>query len=237
MATMHKVLHVLSPAAVLTCYIASSLWETITTQEDECPTSETVESSASSTTPKVSVIKRQPHLTSLQVLQRGLELAFSAFIGLLYAAEAIALACSQVPARAPGTADEGIVFALFSSLVWLVLLLSLLDVGVAPKGRSFRVTWIVAASFEAIVLCVGLGLPTEYSHHVRVAQIVLQSSRTSINLVLIASEFLTHPAHEVAVDEEREPLLLGAALKDDSKTNADNGDKKEDQDLRRISKT
>lgn len=236
MATLQKVLHIVSPAAVLTCYLASSFWDVIFTQEDESSVPGTVESPASSETAINTAPKKEPSLTRPQILHRGIQLLLSALTSLLYVGEAIALACSPTPNQTKGTADESIVFSLFSSLLWLMLLLSFFDVGVAPKGRSFPVTWGVAAVFEVINFYVGFKTLNEYANHVRIAQIFLQSFRVATELVLVASEYLYHLIREPASDEETAPLLVDGLAKTDRKDYVEDSDKAARVDLQRVCK-
>jgi ABC-type transport system involved in Fe-S cluster assembly fused permease/ATPase subunit len=169
-------------------------------------------------------------------MQRNAQILLSAFIGLLYMGEAIALSKSETPERRAGTAGEGIVFALFSLLVWLVLLLSLYDVGAAPKGRSFYATWVVAAAFEVIFLSIGAVTSSKYSKGVQIVQVALQSIRTASTLVLVALEFSNRFISEPASDEETVPLLADASTKNVSTGDDVDPERFTNADLRRVPK-
>lgn len=140
------------------------------------------------------------------------------------------------PESTESTADRNVVFALFSLLVWLILVLSLYDVGPATKRRSFCATWAVAAGFEVVLLCVGLATSSSYPKAVFILQVVLQSIRITSTSALLASEVLPRFASESVSDEEIVPLLLDRTAKTLGKNDIEDAEIFATANLRSLSK-
>lgn len=240
MASGQKILHVVCPPAILIFHLAASLWRTISVDEDVTRVCEDVDSAnlPHTDTDYPRAFKTQGNLTRAQVYQRSVQLLLSLLTGLLYVGEAIALACSSIQVPQPkGAADDNIVFALFSSLVWLILLLSLFDAGLASERHTFRATWRLAAACEIVVFCVALANTRQYSHDVHVAQVTLQALRIITELSLVASEFQLGLICEATSDEETAPLLFGGTTtKAGKKKDTEDRENEEGGNLQRVRK-
>jgi ABC-type multidrug transport system fused ATPase/permease subunit len=238
MESLQTILHIICPATILTVCLAGSLWR-ISTEEDAIQVDEDVDSSASPQTEAGSTraSNDQGNLTRSQVHQRSIQLLLSLLTGLLFVGEAIALSYSTTPVLEPkGAADKNIVFALFSSLVWLILLLSLFDSNIVSERHRFAVTWGVAAICEVMALCINLTTSGQYSNSVRITQVILQALRVVAESFLLAS-VLTHCLRcDSASDEETAPLLVGGTAKAGKKKDTGDSSSEECGNLQRVRK-
>ena len=135
-ARMLRTLHVLSPAAVLVAYFFTSLANFFGSEK---PHPEEENHGGGETL-------------------RVASLTLTALVMATYISESILLAC-VLPSHGATTSDDNLVFTLFSSLAWLILLLGLVDTASWDIRRIFSTAWIFALVFDTAFLVLGSLMP------------------------------------------------------------------------------
>ncbi len=127
-----------------------------------------------------------------------------------YVSESILLAC-VLPSHAATSSDHNLVFTLFSSLVWLILLLALTDSTPSDIRRIFPAAWCLALFFDAALLILNIlnVLTPKLSGAARTAWLFWQAVRIALLLALFAIALGKRFVRRVekASDEEIAPLL------------------------------
>jgi ABC-type transport system involved in Fe-S cluster assembly fused permease/ATPase subunit len=184
-ARMLKALHVLSPSAVAVAYLISSLAHIFATKKP------------------IPLQEKDGARNPLQVACSTV----TAIVMATYLSESVLLSCA-LPTHAATSSDDNLAFTLFSSLVWLILLLGLVDSASSDIRRVFSAAWIFALIFDIALLVFGILTP-KLSGIARTARISFQALRIALLLVLagIALENCGKRRTEKGSDEEIAPLL------------------------------
>lgn len=183
--SMLKPLHTLSPAAVVLAYFVASLTHVFG--------------------PKKSISTRENNASGRPL--RNTCLLLTTLVMATYISESILLAC-VLPSHAATSSDDSLVFTLFSSLVWLILLFALIDSSPSQIRGVFSSAWTLALVFDLALLGLDLSTP-KLSGAARIGRLVWQALRITLLLALVAVAFgkrLTRHT-EKARDEEIAPLL------------------------------
>jgi ABC-type transport system involved in Fe-S cluster assembly fused permease/ATPase subunit len=184
-ARMLRTLHVLSPAAVVVAYCITSLAYFFGSKKP---------------------LPEQENNGGGKWL-RIASLVLTALVMVTYISESILLAC-VLPSHAATTSDDNLVFTLFSSLVWLILLLGLVDTASSDIRQIFSAAWIFAVVFDIAFLVLGSLMP-QMSGNGGAIRLFWQTLRVTILLVLVGiavgKRSIRHTRK--ASDEEIAPLL------------------------------
>lgn len=133
--------------------------------------------------------------------------ALTALVVGTYVSESVLLAC-VLPSHAATSSNHNLVFTLFSSLVWLILFLRIMDSSSPDIRPVFSLSWVVALVFDVALLIPDILTP-ELSGAARTCRLVAQITRVMLLLTLVGvalGECLPRHA-EKASDEEIAPLL------------------------------
>jgi ABC-type transport system involved in Fe-S cluster assembly fused permease/ATPase subunit len=182
---MLKSLHFLSPAAVAAVYFVASLAHVLASKR---PTPEQEKNGPGK---------------SLRVAC----LALTTFVMATYVSESILLAC-VLPSHAATSSDDNLVFTLFSSLVWLILLFGLTDSSPSDIRPIFSAAWILALIFDAPLLILDILTP-RLSGAAKIGRLFWQAVRIALLFALAGIAFgdRLKGQGERASDEEVAPLL------------------------------
>jgi ABC-type transport system involved in Fe-S cluster assembly fused permease/ATPase subunit len=184
-AGMLTVIHVLSPAVVPVAYFIASLAHVFGRKKP---------------TPKEEI------KGSGKSIRAGY-LVLTALVLTTYISESILLAC-VLPSHAATSSDDNLVFTLFSSLAWLILLFGIIDHSSLNIKPIFSPAWTLALFFDTALLIADILAP-KLSGAPRIGRSVLQATRITLLLALVGVAIGTriHNGAEKACDEEIAPLL------------------------------
>jgi ABC-type transport system involved in Fe-S cluster assembly fused permease/ATPase subunit len=175
-------LHRLSPGVVAVAYIVASVahfFERKKTEENIGP-------------------EKPLHLTCLSV---------TALVLFTYVLESI-IFITVLPNHAAISADESLVFTLFSSLAWLLLFLGSLDHSPSDMRRISSAAWTLALFFDIALLILDVLTP-KLTGPAKYVRLFVQATRIALLLVLVGIAFGPRftPRAEKSTDEEIAPLL------------------------------
>jgi ABC-type transport system involved in Fe-S cluster assembly fused permease/ATPase subunit len=175
-------LHRLSPAVVTVAYIFASLAHFF----------------GRKTTERNTGSGKSLHVTCL---------AITALVLSTYVLESI-IFINVLPSHAAISADESLVFTLFSSLTWLLLFLGSLDHSSSDIRRTFSAAWTLALLSDIGLLILDILTP-KLAGAAKYARLFLHATRIALLLALVGIAFgprFTRRA-EKSSDEEIAPLL------------------------------
>ena len=133
----------------------------------------------------------------------------TAGIALLYLGEATLLAHEDY--LFPIVSNDNVAFALFATLTWSILLLSLMDARPESIPVLYGGSWAAAFVLDLALLLLKLH-PSQLTHSAFIARTVLQAIRLALLGLLIAGVLGPKymPRLENATDEETAPLLISS---------------------------
>ena len=175
-------LHRLSPAVVTVAYIVASLAHFFGRKKTEQNTGS----------------GKSLHVTCL---------AITALVLSTYFLESI-IFITVLPSHAAISADESLVFTLFSLLAWLLLFLGSLDYSPSDIRRISSAAWTLALFFDIALLILDILTP-KLAGPAKYARLILQATRIALLLALVGIAFGPRFIRraEKSSDEEIAPLL------------------------------
>jgi ABC-type multidrug transport system fused ATPase/permease subunit len=183
--TLLRLLHILSPAAVIFAYFAASLTHVFRPKD-------------SSPSPPFTKLRKSVHITYL---------ALTITILASYISESVLLAL-VLPSHAATTSDHNLVYTMYSSLVWLILILGLTDLASSEVKKVFCAPWALALLFNVALLLLEVPSP-QLSAATRIARTFLEGIRVVLDLALLGLAVGGDPGKRAkqSNDEEVAPLL------------------------------